>query len=945
MDWNFDGIKEFLRSKLSAKVGFQNTLFYGNNERLLDAVAYLIEKKAKRNEYLLSEAKWGLMRNKTSALRQCSFLGYKPYRKQSAETYVKIGTSPTFESKWTGNTLTIPKWSQLIFGDKPVYLTEEINYANATFMLVNVAQGVPIEYLYTPSGVLNESFTIEDNSVDSQYIEVFAKVSEISNEYVKVPVLKSFDEAVDFDTLYCTIIDNIDFTKVTIKFTDNLYSRKVRFNEKIKVIYGRTAGKDGNQYKLDTVTPTFIVNDLGIPVTFYAEAISFLDGGTDCENLASIKINAPREHWAVSRVGSGNDWVTILGKHPDIGKVNVYGEEDLINDILAQMDLSEAVALGLLTEAGRIEAYQNVIAITAMTSSGYVLSNVQKLDIVNNYLRKEHGLSISDFVTWKDPETIKLRVIGSIVLDKTKEESVVDLNVKELLYETYKLEVMNFFDPVNNSDFNSKIQNIEGVYKHNSDIYVRDLRYPRMATEQISVNAGKIAPSSLFMRIARKQKGMWVYDDVVAESILNEDGYTGVLVPKKQYFNLVSSHIDYETGVIQYTPKGDCLPHLNNQDFSSGFEYWEVNTSTVPVSLFYNFVDSDVELGKSSSSIRDLWKDRSLNPYCLRLQRNSTVSAEQVVAQWIKQSIINTPVGQCELECLVFMPNNQSEGRGHACRVMIENTGVGNNVNVDYMFSTRAMHELRRAVPLTVTTLLTLLHKTSYTNLILFSITTEVNLTPVNVQLNFTSVTATYVSVIELINLINIELFVLGVNAECSISPQGSFCFYSKNNTSAGRVTVTDIQVGGSVTNPIMFFGTILGTTLGVPQVKTGDLGKWQSVRVPFIAGSGTMIVKLFFNSSYNTDTIYYDCVEVISVDTRPTTATAISNKWGKQADESLSINVNDNSTLIGVNEAYLIELFFKTESSGDIQPTKRNQVLALNKNDIIFSYSTKRAR
>ena len=100
MTWDFEGIKERIKSRLALLSDWADILLYGTNERLIDAMAYILDKFAVYGEYLLRESKWQLAQNRPSLLYQAPYLKYIPYRKQGANGYVEISTDEDYENPW-----------------------------------------------------------------------------------------------------------------------------------------------------------------------------------------------------------------------------------------------------------------------------------------------------------------------------------------------------------------------------------------------------------------------------------------------------------------------------------------------------------------------------------------------------------------------------------------------------------------------------------------------------------------------------------------------------------------------------------------------------------------------------------------------------------------------------------------------------------------------------
>ncbi len=132
MNYTFEGIKAYLKEKLSLLSEWRNILFFSVYERLFSSIAYILRRVVYYAERLYQESSWFNATQYDSILPRCEFLSYFPHRKIGASNYVRVSADETFDQsyKYGGESVILDKWTKITneSGSISSYTTEEITY-------------------------------------------------------------------------------------------------------------------------------------------------------------------------------------------------------------------------------------------------------------------------------------------------------------------------------------------------------------------------------------------------------------------------------------------------------------------------------------------------------------------------------------------------------------------------------------------------------------------------------------------------------------------------------------------------------------------------------------------------------------------------------------------------------------------------------------------------
>jgi hypothetical protein len=561
MTFDFDSIKTDLKNKLSLLSSWSKILFYGVYERLIDVVAYGIEKLAYLVEVYYRESTWETAEIKESLVNQSPYIGYIPYRTVGASGEVSVNASSTFSgSAYTGVSVTIPKWTQLQNTNKTVfaYTTETEIYGNGTSGSLSIAvkEGTVKTYTYEAAGTANEIIPLVSNTVENDYIQVdivdsngtvlnavnICGEDNLTDATITNPEKLYF--LTDTTNYYCEVVNASTFEQVLIKFGDNVYGRQLATGQLVKITYAETNGAAGNITQADIITQFAedLVDANGDVVTLYVTNDDEISNGTDIEDIEHIRNYGPQLFAAGYRCGGDTDWKTVLEASGYIYRANVANGEELG-----------------YTSTDTV----NKVYVTAISTDGSTLTSAQK-DAVVLYLKDKNKKGVTEIVSWFDPAIIFLmfKIEATIT---SQAYTTVDSLIDTALTTNYGILNVDFQKNVYWSNYTKIIDSVLYIDHHETEVlqmeknkaatlvvYEIAVSYPSSETS-IAADQIYLQQDTLEIWIHRKRAGVW--DDI--PYLIGKD-VSGTIVGKQgdltapNIYTITSSYISYTTNKIGY---------------------------------------------------------------------------------------------------------------------------------------------------------------------------------------------------------------------------------------------------------------------------------------------------------------------------------------------------------------------------------------------------------
>jgi len=134
MIFSYDGIVDSIEKRLSLLSNWRRVLFHSVYKRLIEAVAYAMDKMVYLTEFLYRESNWTTALKRRSLLLKAKFLSYTPHRKiaPSGNLIVTADSTGFFNNyTYSGERVTLNRWDTFTNtnGDTIVFCTENTNYS------------------------------------------------------------------------------------------------------------------------------------------------------------------------------------------------------------------------------------------------------------------------------------------------------------------------------------------------------------------------------------------------------------------------------------------------------------------------------------------------------------------------------------------------------------------------------------------------------------------------------------------------------------------------------------------------------------------------------------------------------------------------------------------------------------------------------------------------
>lgn len=326
---DFARIKDQFIAHLRNQTQFKDYDFTGSNMNvLLDVLAYNTYMNNFYTNMAINEMFLDSAVLKNSVVSHAKELNYLPRSRKSSRAVVNVTIRDTQE---TTQTITIPRFTRFstnYAGDNFNFITDKVHVARRVSNGVYVATLVEIFEGEILTNFEKDGFFLDDqnflrcnltnDNIDTSTIEVFVddEATDGQNQffYTKdifgvTPTSKVFYLDPYFDDRY------------TIYFGRNIFGEQPDPDVDVKVQYRICSGPEANG--ANKFTTSFRP---GVTVSTVTAAA----GGSERENLDSIKFFAPKSIQIQERAVTANDYEILLRQRfPEIRSISVYGGDEL----------------------------------------------------------------------------------------------------------------------------------------------------------------------------------------------------------------------------------------------------------------------------------------------------------------------------------------------------------------------------------------------------------------------------------------------------------------------------------------------------------------------------------------------------------------------------------------------------------------------------------------
>ena len=424
---DFQQIKDNLVDYLKSTREFTDFDFEGSNlQVILNLLAYQQQLNAYTTNMLANESFLTSSSIRNNTVANARSLGYLPNSTRSARSTISF----SFQLSITNYPQGFPRFLEIrpgtafqagvgegafMFNVVDIYVAAVNSEGYVLFEDVDIYEGAYLSHSFiVDKSNYTQRFILMNNNIDTKTIRV--EVQEDPNlddteYYVQASNLVDIDSN---DRVYWVDEDESTFYELT--FGDGYFGKALKDGAKINVDYITSNGSLGNG-----IQGTNVFNFVGnifdsnkTPVSSPATIISVdpSNGGSELEDVPSIKFRAPKYHAAQNRCVTADDYEAIVRKiYPSTQGIYVYGGETLE-----------------IPEYGRV-----YIAIKPLL--GETLSNITK-----SYIKK----SLEDYriasldICIVDPNVLYAEVDSLVLYDEKrtiKDSSAIDCVVTDTLLE------------------------------------------------------------------------------------------------------------------------------------------------------------------------------------------------------------------------------------------------------------------------------------------------------------------------------------------------------------------------------------------------------------------------------------------------------------------------------------------------------------------------------
>lgn len=632
LQFDFDSTRNRLLRSLRGKSSWADILPYSTNTRLIDSVAESIVELAEYDEYLTRETKWRIAQNRSSLVNQADILNYAAHRKVGAKGPLRVSASEDVADisvrKWD-ETFGYNEGNQVVYDDgdtsrlyeaqttilptteddpndpppetnewERVNVSHDVNIeipvrsvfsdggdlqvttvekfvltSDDDYVDIDVIQGTPRTETREATGANYEEFTIENDSIDDN--EYSVRVNGIKWEEVDDLRLSDKD-----DTHY-EIRTLPDGSGVVLRFGNDIFGRRLESGDQVEFRFIDTDGIEGNVTSVDTIneTETSFYDVDGNQVELYVMNDETIGGGKDLESIESIRTNAPRLFQTGGRATSKSDYQVLMEGFDFVSRAIAWGAYEY--------NIDNNNPPGTF-----IEAQENIVHVAAFTTAGEELSTSQK-DEIRSEINKVKAPT--DIIKFEPVSIINLIfTVEAFIRDRAFTQSSVKDSIREELSEEYDINNRDFAENLYRSDYVAFIDDIDGVYYHNTTIdlfelfefesgYATSWRFGIYPLESDSVK--------VYLRVKPD-----IDPDAEYELVARDNG-NGGLVGQNGY-SASGSSVNYEfgTGTLELeNPDTDKLDQFyTNYDIKIQYRSKEDNLVLSQRSQVFNFSEASI---------------------------------------------------------------------------------------------------------------------------------------------------------------------------------------------------------------------------------------------------------------------------------------------------------------------------------------------------------------
>lgn len=424
---DFDAIKSNIKTYLEGQSQFSDYDFEGSSlSVLLDVLAYNTHYNALYTNLAVNESFLDSASKRSSVVSRAKEIGYIPHSATGATAKVNITVTNTTS---TPASLTIPAYSPFsttVNGTTYNFYNTAaavgvLSGSSYTFTGIDIKEGTPLEFKYTAGNGVRYLIPNVDVDLSTVTVRVQENASSATFEtFIREEELLELDE-----TSKVFFVKEIEGQLYELEFGNGVIGKALANGNVVTISYMTTNKAAANGARVFAYQGATLLGGTAAVTTTLAAT-----GGTDIEDIESIRYNAPRYYTAQNRAVTVEDYKsTIFRSYPDAQTINVWGGEDNVPP-----------------QYGKV-----FISIKPETTNA--LTAAQKELIVTEILKNKNVVSITPEIV--DPEYIDIEVTSTAYYNpRLTTRSLSD--IKDLVINTIK---------TYNDD---RLESFVGVYKHSN---------------------------------------------------------------------------------------------------------------------------------------------------------------------------------------------------------------------------------------------------------------------------------------------------------------------------------------------------------------------------------------------------------------------------------------------------------------------------------------------
>jgi hypothetical protein len=325
---DFNNIKEKLKEYLKSQDRFMDYDFEGSNMNvLLDVLAYNTFQNNFYTNMAISEMFIDSAQIRDSVISHAKELNYLPHSKKSASAIINMEFFPTDNPA----SITIPARTSFNarcgtklfkFTNPGAHVVRPNTDGDYLITGLEVFEGSYSEEFFEVTGLGTDRVIISNSDIDISSLRVFVKENEESVSETEYKFKRDLYDVESDDKVF--YLQPHTGERYEIIFGQDVFGTQPENGNVIRVMYRRTVGDEANG--VDSIVLAEAINNYSTNVVL----VSGSRGGTDLEDIESIRYFAPRAIQIQERAVTEKDYEILLKQHfSEIRSVSVYGGERL----------------------------------------------------------------------------------------------------------------------------------------------------------------------------------------------------------------------------------------------------------------------------------------------------------------------------------------------------------------------------------------------------------------------------------------------------------------------------------------------------------------------------------------------------------------------------------------------------------------------------------------